>query len=146
MLTKLRARSRHNRLMNVANRLVREAGLKSSAEKITPTQVACLAFARHQLRIDEDEAADYLAAALVARGYSTEHRLVTVPTENPMTYDPGPRDAEGWKLHDDGTRVHRYSCTIHDGQGCDGHCGPAPADPVEHLLSGPQESPTRDER
>lgn len=66
---------------------------------------------------------------------------VTVPTENPMAYDAGPRDAEGWKLHADGTRVHRYSCTIHDGQDCDGHCGPVPADPVEQLLSRPQESP-----
>lgn len=47
--------------------------------------------------------------------------------ENAMAYDVGPRDAEGWKLHDDGTRVHRYTCTIHDGQGCDGHCGPLPA-------------------
>ena len=42
------------------------------------------------------------------------------------------------KLHDDGTRVHRYSCTIHDGHGCDGQCGPAPAEPAEQLLSGPQ--------
>jgi hypothetical protein len=33
--------------------------------------IAVLAFARHQLRIDEDEAAE-LAAALVARGYSTD--------------------------------------------------------------------------
>jgi hypothetical protein len=49
--------------------------------------------------------------------------------ESPMAYDVGPRDAEGWKLHDDGTRVHRYGCTIHDGDGCDGHCGPIPAEP-----------------
>lgn len=41
--------------------------------------------------------------------------------------DVGPHDAEGWKLHDDGTRVHRYDCTIHDGDGCDGHCGPPAA-------------------
>ncbi|MEV6456539.1 P-loop ATPase [Streptomyces anulatus] len=53
-------------------------------------------------------------------------------TENAMAYDVGPRDSVGWKLHDDGTRVHRYTCTIHDGQGCDGRCGPLPAaDPVE---------------
>ncbi|WP_251054637.1 hypothetical protein [Streptomyces sp. ISL-66] len=54
--------------------------------------------------------------------------------ENAMAYDVGPRDAEGWKLHDDGTRVHRYTCTIHDGQGCDGHCGPLPeADPTKEI-------------
>ncbi|AEY94378.1 putative P-loop ATPase protein (plasmid) [Streptomyces hygroscopicus subsp. jinggangensis 5008] len=47
--------------------------------------------------------------------------------ENTMSHDAGPRDAEGWKLHDDGTRVHRYGCTIHDGEGCDGHCGPVTA-------------------
>ncbi|MFJ2922864.1 hypothetical protein [Streptomyces sp. NPDC087307] len=47
-------------------------------------------------------------------------------TENAMAYDAGPHDAEGWKLHDDGTRVHRYSCTVHDGAGCDGHCAPRP--------------------
>jgi hypothetical protein len=52
-------------------------------------------------------------------------------TQAATPHDAGPHDAEGWKLHDDGTRVHRYSCTIHDVQGCDGHCGPAPADPVE---------------
>ncbi|WP_237291744.1 hypothetical protein [Streptomyces sp. Sge12] len=48
-----------------------------------------------------------------------------------MVQDVGPRDAEGYKLHDDGTRVHRYTCTIHDGQGCDGHCGPLPANSLE---------------
>jgi hypothetical protein len=72
---------------------------------------------------------------------------VTVPIENPAEHDAEPRDAEGWRLHDDGTRVHRYTCTIHDGQGCDGHCGPAPANPAEHLLNEPQgrpEEPTRD--
>lgn len=76
MIKKMRARQRHTRLMRVANHLVREAMLDptSSPDQVTTTQVACLAFARHQLRIDEDEAADYLAAALVAGGYSTDHR------------------------------------------------------------------------
>lgn len=62
-------------------------------------------------------------------------------TENAMQYDVGPRDAEGWKLHDDGTRVHRYGCTIHDGQGCDGHCGPLPAAPAEEPV---EEAPRPD--
>lgn len=56
-------------------------------------------------------------------------------TQTATTHDAGPHDAEGWKLHDDGTRVHRYSCTIHDGQDCDGHCGPAPAGPVEETAA-----------
>jgi hypothetical protein len=59
---------------------------------------------------------------------------VSTEPDNAMAHDAGPHDAEGWKLHDDGTRVHRYTCTIHDGQGCDGHCGPAPADPVEETV------------
>jgi hypothetical protein len=79
MLQKMRAKQRHTRLMRVAGDLVDRATLKASSgpEDVTTAQVACLAFARHQLRIDEDEAADYLAAALVAHGYSTEHRPAT---------------------------------------------------------------------
>lgn len=26
----------------------------------------------------------------------------------------------------DTSTIHRYSCTIHDGEGCDGHCGATP--------------------
>ncbi|MEU0596248.1 hypothetical protein [Streptomyces ardesiacus] len=55
----------------------------SAASRVTAAQVACLAFARHQLRITEDEAADYLAAALVARGHSTDHRLAAVAANSP---------------------------------------------------------------
>ncbi|WP_367140723.1 MULTISPECIES: hypothetical protein [Streptomyces] len=73
--TERQARQRHARLMGVAEDLVWEAGMKQtrSPKDVSPVQVACLAFARYQLRIDEAEAADYLAAALVARGYSTDH-------------------------------------------------------------------------
>ncbi|WP_121751252.1 hypothetical protein [Streptomyces sp. E2N166] len=79
MLKKMRDRQRHIRLMRVAKHLVRDAAVTSSdgPGRVTTAQVACLAFAWHQLRIDEDEAADYLAAALVARGYSTDHRPAT---------------------------------------------------------------------
>ncbi|UUA11600.1 MULTISPECIES: hypothetical protein [Streptomyces] len=81
MLKTLRARQRHSRLMRVAVHLVREEAVLSSDpaawERITPAQVACLAFARHQLRINEEEAADYLAAALVARGYPSDHQLTS---------------------------------------------------------------------
>ncbi|MFD9984060.1 hypothetical protein ACFWZJ_27175 [Streptomyces massasporeus] len=79
MLKTLRAKQRHSRLMKVAKHLVRDASVLSSdtaaREQITPAQVACLAFARHQLRIDDEEAADYLAAALVAGGYHSDHQL-----------------------------------------------------------------------
>ncbi len=79
MIKTIRDRHRHTRLMRVANHLVRDAAVTSSdgPGRVTTAQVACLAFARHQLRIDEEEAADYLAAALVARGYSTDHRPAT---------------------------------------------------------------------
>ncbi|MEU0032057.1 P-loop ATPase [Streptomyces sp. NPDC006335] len=60
--------------------------------------------------------------------------------ESAMTYDAGPHDAEGWKLHDDGTRVHRYDCTIHDGDGCDGHCGPAAAGPDDETDAGDEDT------
>ncbi|MGR3939421.1 hypothetical protein [Streptomyces sp. BRA346] len=42
-------------------------------EQITPDQVATLAFGRYQVRITPTEAAEYLAAALVARGHSITH-------------------------------------------------------------------------
>ncbi|MFJ2561293.1 MULTISPECIES: P-loop ATPase [unclassified Streptomyces] len=60
--------------------------------------------------------------------------------ENTMTHDAGPHDAEGWKLHDDGTRVHRYGCTIHDGEGCDGHCGPIPSEPVDEAADAAEDA------
>ncbi|MEV4872856.1 hypothetical protein [Streptomyces syringium] len=75
MFTQLRARKRHIRLMNVAWHLVREAELRVTGEpsQVTAVEVATLAFGRHQLRIEEDEASDYLAAALVTRGHSIDH-------------------------------------------------------------------------
>ncbi|MFG3275968.1 hypothetical protein [Streptomyces luteogriseus] len=82
MLKTLRARQRHSRLMKVARHLVQGAAVLASdtaaRERITPAQVACLAFARHQLRIDDEEAADYLAAALVADGYHSDHRPAAI--------------------------------------------------------------------
>lgn len=67
----------------------------------------------------EEGRSDAAAQAEEARALAAQLR------ERPMVPDVGPHDAEGWKLHADGTRVHRHSCTIHDGEGCDGHCGPA---------------------
>ncbi|GGR45820.1 hypothetical protein [Streptomyces netropsis] len=76
--TQLRARKRHIRLMNVASHLVREAesrlmGEPSRVTAVTAVEVATLAFGRHELRIEEAEATDYLAAALVDRGHSIDH-------------------------------------------------------------------------
>lgn len=80
MFTKLRTRQRHYRLMTAAVHLVRETELRISAEPehVTYEQVAALAFGRHQIRVEESEAADYLAAALVSRGHGIDH-LPAVP-------------------------------------------------------------------
>ncbi|MFG3384375.1 hypothetical protein [Streptomyces sp. NPDC047999] len=86
MFTTMRARARHRRLMAVADAVVREAVVVSTTpeERATPARVACLAFARHQMRIGDEEAADYLAAALVARGYASDHR----PAPDPAPHVP----------------------------------------------------------
>ncbi|MFI1377244.1 P-loop ATPase [Streptomyces longwoodensis] len=42
-----------------------------------------------------------------------------------------PDEAGSWKPHGDGTRLHRYSCAIHDGEDCDGRCGTATADQAD---------------
>ncbi|WP_327260016.1 hypothetical protein [Streptomyces sp. NBC_01240] len=59
-----RANQRHARLMGVADRLV----IGRLADPATPAEVAALAFALHQIRITESEAAEYLNAGLVRRG------------------------------------------------------------------------------
>ncbi|MGW0493484.1 hypothetical protein [Streptomyces olivaceus] len=78
MIEKMRTRRRHNRLMRAAKAVIRDAAVgtvtASEAGRVTPAQVACLVFARHGMRIDDEEAADYLAAALVSLGYHSDHR------------------------------------------------------------------------
>ncbi|MFI7352197.1 hypothetical protein ACIBSR_38825 [Streptomyces sp. NPDC049936] len=76
MLSTMRARKRHLRLMRAAHRVLQDAMVTTSQDigRVTPAQVACLAFARHEMRIDDEEAADYLAAALADRGLPTGHR------------------------------------------------------------------------
>lgn len=65
MLKKFRTKQRHSRLMRVVDQLV----FCQMEEEATPAQVIALAFGRHQLRITEDEAAEYLDAGLVRRGH-----------------------------------------------------------------------------
>lgn len=75
MFAKLSAARRHTRLMKVALHLVCEADLNldKKPEDVTAVEVSTLAFGRHQLRVQEEEAGDYLAAALVARGHGIDH-------------------------------------------------------------------------
>ncbi|MFF3735177.1 hypothetical protein ACFYXM_34130 [Streptomyces sp. NPDC002476] len=71
IVAKYRARRRHARLMEIAEHLVRQAS--AEAEKVTCAQLAAVVFGRYQLRVEEAEAADFLAAALVEGGYSIDH-------------------------------------------------------------------------
>lgn len=78
MLKQARAKARHRRLMNAACHLIREASISSPTDpsRVTPDELAALAFARHQMAIDSAEAIQYLNAARVARG----HRIEAAPS------------------------------------------------------------------
>jgi len=80
MFTAVRARRRHRRLLAAAQHLVRQEEVRINGDptQVTATQIAVLAFARHGLRVEESEAADYLAAALVTYGHGIGH-LPAVP-------------------------------------------------------------------
>ncbi|MEV0097354.1 hypothetical protein [Streptomyces sp. NPDC050738] len=73
MFAKSRAQKRHTRLMDVAGTLINEAAICGDTKKVAPAHVVALAFGQLQLRIEESEAAEYLAAALVMRGHSIDH-------------------------------------------------------------------------
>lgn len=75
MLDAFRASTRHKRLFNSARVLVHEAAemLTTTPEEVTPDDLVALAFGRYRIRIDAEEAADYLRAALVAEGHSIAH-------------------------------------------------------------------------
>ena len=80
MFAKMRAQQRHHRLMAAAQTLVREAELSPARhpQQVTYEEIAALAFARYQIRLNEAEAADYLAGALVTRRHDISH-LPAVP-------------------------------------------------------------------
>ncbi|MEV5204938.1 hypothetical protein [Streptomyces sp. NPDC053720] len=65
MFEKLRTRSRHRALMTAACRLVMSYDTRAA----TPADLAAFVFGRHQIDLDEQEAARYLAAARVEHGY-----------------------------------------------------------------------------
>lgn len=71
MFKRAAARARHFRLVTVAKDLVREACLSKAktTRDVTPEQVIALAFIRHQLTIETDEARRYLDGALVSLGF-----------------------------------------------------------------------------
>ncbi|MFI6530783.1 hypothetical protein [Streptomyces uncialis] len=66
--------------MSAAGWLVQEARLRPlvGPGQVTWQQVAAVAFGRYRYRVEEREAADFLAAALIAQGHSIGH-LPAVP-------------------------------------------------------------------
>ncbi|MCX4682648.1 hypothetical protein OG413_46745 [Streptomyces sp. NBC_01433] len=73
MFENRRAQQRHNKLMRAADKLV--APLEAPA---TPADLAALAFGLHRIELREDEAARYLDAARVGRGYRLPEPLLDI--------------------------------------------------------------------
>ncbi|MFF8506399.1 hypothetical protein ACF07L_38045 [Streptomyces anulatus] len=89
MFENRRARQRHNKLMHAADRLL--GPLKAPA---TPADLAALVFGLHRIELREEEAARYLDAARVRRGFRLpEQPSVTEETEaflDPDQEEPKP--------------------------------------------------------
>jgi hypothetical protein len=62
-------RQRHARLLVTAEKAINNHVLYREGLHPAPATVAALAFALFAIRLDEDEARDYLNAALAERGY-----------------------------------------------------------------------------
>ncbi|MEU0587246.1 hypothetical protein [Streptomyces sp. NPDC006132] len=82
-LKKIRARKaadrRHRQLLRAANHVVSRRALNGQIEQADPAEIIAIAFGRYELRIDDDEALDYLNAVLAERGYALLTRDATVP-------------------------------------------------------------------
>ncbi|MEV5611521.1 hypothetical protein [Streptomyces sp. NPDC052225] len=62
-------RLRHARLLLAAEKAISSHVLRHQGMHPAPAVVVALAFALYAIRLDEDEARDYLNAALAERGY-----------------------------------------------------------------------------
>ncbi|RSN13762.1 hypothetical protein DMH25_08205 [Streptomyces sp. WAC 01325] len=60
---------RHRQLLRAANDVVSRRSLAGTIDDIDPAEIVAIAFGRHELRIDVDEALDYLNAILAERGF-----------------------------------------------------------------------------
>lgn len=82
-LKKRRARKaadrRHHQLLCAANDVVSRRALLGQVEHTTPAEIVAIAFGRYELRIDEDEALDYLNAVLAERGFPLRHADASTP-------------------------------------------------------------------
>lgn len=86
MLQPMLQRMRHRRLMNVASRLVYEAEAfpsRGGVQSVTADQMIHAWFGRTGQHIEPSEATEYLAAALVSRGCSTQHLQLTATASAP---------------------------------------------------------------
>ncbi|MFF7067330.1 hypothetical protein [Streptomyces pseudovenezuelae] len=63
------AARRHRLLMSAASHIVSRHSLYDQVEQAAPAELAALVFGRHALRIDDEEALDYLNAVLAERGF-----------------------------------------------------------------------------
>ncbi|MET8982116.1 hypothetical protein ABZX85_41690 [Streptomyces sp. NPDC004539] len=78
-LSRRAAARRHRQLMAAAERIVSRSILYSQVDTAAPADVAALVFGRHGLRIEHDEALDYLNAVLAERGYALRRTGTTAP-------------------------------------------------------------------
>ncbi|MFJ2162388.1 hypothetical protein [Streptomyces sp. NPDC087856] len=76
---KKQATRRHRDLLSVAQRVVSRATLDRSTGQIA--EVVALAFGRHELRITDDEALDYLNAVLAERGFPLHAAALPAPRD-----------------------------------------------------------------
>lgn len=72
-LKKIRAKQatarRHRQLLRAASDVVSRHSLLGETPNADPAEIVAVAFGRHELRIDADEALDYLNAVLAERGF-----------------------------------------------------------------------------
>ena len=86
MLTALKARLRHRRLMRAAHDLLHDTNCYSTcktANDITAQDLVTYVFGRHHDDLSTDEAQRYLDYARLNRGESTTQETTAVPTTAP---------------------------------------------------------------
>lgn len=71
----------HRQLMDAARHIVSRRAIESSVDRIDPAEIVALVFGRHNIRITNDDAADYLNAVLADRGYPLFTDAVTTSVE-----------------------------------------------------------------
>lgn len=89
--TKQAAARRHSQLLRTANDVVSRGSLDRRIADLDPALIVALAFGRYELRVTDEEAIDYLNAALAERGFPL--RYTDCPVE-PSAGIPAQRDGQ----------------------------------------------------